>query len=83
MDPGQTDYRKVRVGETVLRHLEANPGAGDTLTGILISWLRERRIETTAEELAEVLADFVDAQLLKEVLLPDGNTLYVRGQAVP
>ena len=58
-----------------------HPLAADTAEGILSSWLPQSGFEDAPDYIAEVLEDLVARRLLRALTLPDGKTLYIRGDA--
>jgi aryl-alcohol dehydrogenase-like predicted oxidoreductase len=73
---GRTSARpRKAIAEAILRHIQANPLAADTLDGIYRSWLPPG-LEFTHKEIAEALDELVAKGRMSARLLPGGATLY-------
>jgi len=71
---------KRRIWKAILDHLSDCPFAADTPSGILASWLPERGFEQASQHIAAVLKMMVEQNLLCTRSLPDGKSLYLRGE---
>ncbi len=64
------------LGRLILEYLRANPTAGDTLQGIAQWWILCQRITESVELVRRALGKLVDADLVSEHRMPDGQTYY-------
>jgi hypothetical protein len=74
--------RKARLRAKIVGHLRRSPLAGDTLEGIVASWLPVREWEDAPDLIADVVQTMLAAGELAARPLPDGRILYVRGPAL-
>ncbi len=67
---------KPTLSSRILRYLEANPKAGDTLEGIAQWWLDQQRIEDTVDQVAEVLKSLLEEGQINVYKSPSGVYYY-------
>jgi len=79
--PHDAAVQKSRLHAAILRHIEKYPLAADTAAGILACWLPRTGFEDAPDHIGAVLRDMVAGRWLQARPLPDGNILYVRGDA--
>jgi len=64
------------LSQMIVDYLERNPDAADTLDGIAQWWIQHERIEARVEEVAEVLEDLRQKEIVTARSLGNGNTLF-------
>ena len=67
---------KTQITRDVLSYLIENPGAQDTLEGIVEWWLLEQKIRRQTARVREVLADLTANKLIVGHRTGDARTLY-------
>ena len=72
---------KTRLREAILRHVLQYPNAADTANAIVKWWLPHTGYEDSPRHLEAVLEDMVNKHWLRREVLPDGEILYLRGDA--
>ena len=72
---------KAQLRDAILRHVREHPDAADTADGILKYWLPRTGCEHAQDLVAAVLQDMVNRHWLRAQALPDGEILYLRGDA--
>ena len=82
MAPDHEAERRKQLRTKIIGYLRRYPLAGDTLQGIVASWLPARGWEDAPDLIADVVATMVAARELEARRLPDGHVLYVRGPAL-
>jgi aryl-alcohol dehydrogenase-like predicted oxidoreductase len=70
------DEQQEKPAQMILAYLRRNPGAGDTLEGIVRWWLGLERIESLAAEVAQVLGDLTRQGRVRAHRLANGTTFY-------
>jgi Fe2+ or Zn2+ uptake regulation protein len=70
------DEQQEKPAQMILAYLRRNPGAGDTLEGIVRWWLGLERIESLAAEVVQVLGDLTEQGMIRTHYLANGTTLY-------
>ncbi len=65
------------VAEQILRYLEANPKASDTLEGVAKWWLMRQRLTESMELVREALQVLEDKGLVVERRNVDGGLVYM------
>ena len=60
----------------ILNYLRRNPDAGDTLEGIAKWWLEMERIESSVDEVADVLESLVENRMVRVRESKGGNIFY-------
>jgi len=73
------DAQRARIREAILHHVGKYPLAADTADGILACWLPHTGFEDAPDHIDAVLEDMVAKRWLQARRLPDGKTLYTRG----
>ena len=72
-----TEHQQQVLQQQILDYLDAHPGAGDTIDGVLQWWLTQA--PNVQEQQVEVLLLKMVAQgLLRAHLLPDGRLMFAR-----
>jgi hypothetical protein len=71
----RSDERLV-LAQRILRHLQANPEAKETLEGIAEWWLLQERIAEAVEQVSEAIEWLVVNGYLLEKGIAGGKTLY-------
>ncbi|HUJ10366.1 MAG TPA: hypothetical protein VL171_10090 [Verrucomicrobiae bacterium] len=66
--------------EAILGHLDANPGAKDTLDGIIAWWFLEQRLQQSISEVQTAVDSLVLRNKLRPVQGTDGKTYYCRAE---
>ena len=64
------------IARSILRHLKQNPGAGDTLEGIVDWWLEYEKVQTAVNEVADALESLVELGALREISTVSGRRVY-------
>jgi hypothetical protein len=64
------------IEDAVVSYLRNHPDAADTLEGIVLWWLPLQRYEIGKARIERVLAQLIDAGILRGDQLPGGNKLY-------
>ena len=67
----------------LLRHIQRNPDASDTLEGIQRCWLMLPESAEIARSLEEVLLELVEMGFMRRTALPDGGVLYTAQHLKP
>lgn len=79
----QTDAGDItRVCDAIVYYLQRNPGAADTVDGIMRWWLPEQYQATERKTVEEALNRLVVRKLVKRRVLPEG-TILCAGAAPP
>jgi hypothetical protein len=68
------DEQQEKPAQMILAYLRRNPGAGDTLEGIVRWWLGLERIESLAAEVAQVLGDLTRQGMVRAHRCANGTT---------
>ncbi len=71
---------KREVCQYILAYLLENPGAGDTLDGIVEWWLLDQRIRFETRTVSEAIAKLVAEGLVVEQKGPDSRMIYRANQ---
>lgn len=64
------------VARRILRYLQANPRAADTLEGIVEWWMLQERITETMEQVSKAITWLVTNGYLLEQKVPGSKALY-------
>jgi len=75
------DEQQEKPAQMILAYLRRNPGAGDTLEGIVRWWLGLERIESLAAEVVQVLGDLTKQGMIQAHHLANGATFYTANGA--
>jgi hypothetical protein len=70
------DEQPEKPAQMIFAYLRRNPGAGDTLEGIVRWWMGLERIESLAAEVVEALGDLTRQGSIRAHRLADGATFY-------
>ncbi|MCP4214093.1 MAG: hypothetical protein GY765_05515 [bacterium] len=70
------DNSKETLSNRILKYLEHNPEAGDTLEGIAEWWLHQIRIEEAVDSVAEALRHLVEKGIINIRESPAGTIYY-------
>ena len=76
MDADAVNQKTEQFARMILNYLQRNPDAGDTLEGIAKWWLELERIESTVEEVANVLERLLEARVVEAHRITSGATVY-------
>ena len=74
-----SDQRRQALRHAITAHLQKCPHAADTAKGVVDCWLPARKFEDAPDLIEDVLREMVSDGILTARVLPDGNTLYARG----
>ena len=75
------DAAKAKLREAILRHVRTQPDAADTVDGIIGWWLPRTGYADAPDHIDAVLEDMVARNWLQTRKMPDGEILYLRGDA--
>lgn len=64
------------VTKQILKYLEANPQAGDTLEGIARWWLLQQQVSDSVNAVHEALGQLKSKGFIEERKTPGGRTVY-------
>ena len=67
------------ISRMILDYLRRNPAAGDTLEGIARWWLEFEKIETSVNDVANVLESLVEQGRVRIIERKGGNAAYAIG----
>lgn len=68
--------RKKNFSQMILNYLQKNPGAGDTVEGIVTWWLEQERIERVVDEVAKALESLVQRGAVRVHKTQYGTSIY-------
>lgn len=68
--------KQEKISRMILNYLQRNPDAGDTLEGIVKWWMGFERIESSIEDVVDVLEILIQKQEICTYDIVDGTTLY-------
>jgi hypothetical protein len=68
--------RQEKISEMILNYLQRNPDAGDTLEGIVKWWMGFENIESSIEDVADVLETLIQKREIRMYDIVDGTTFY-------
>ena len=72
---------KARLRDAILRHVVEHPDAADSAAGIIGWWLPDTGYEDAPDHIDAVLEEMVVRNWLQAWKMPDGEMLYLRGDA--
>lgn len=72
-----TEHQQQVLQQQILDYLDAHPGAGDTIDGVLQWWLAQAP-SVQQEQVEALLLTMVAQGLLRAHLLPDGRLMFAR-----
>lgn len=72
-----TEHQQQVLQQQILDYLDAHPGAGDTIDGVLQWWLAQVS-NVQREQVEALLLKMVVQGLLRAHLLPDGRLMFAR-----
>ncbi len=76
MDPSEPPA----VRRAIEKYLAQHPQAADSAAGVARWWVEARGVAASAELVGRVLAEMVDAGVLRRITLADGTVLYSKGR---
>ena len=68
--------KQEKISGVILNYLQRNPDAGDTLEGIVKWWMGFENIESSVEDVADVLESLLQKGIIRMHKLKDGTTFY-------
>jgi hypothetical protein len=68
--------KQEKISGMILNYLQRNPDAGDTLEGIVKWWMGFENIESSIEDVADVLETLIQKGEIRMYNIVDGTTFY-------
>ena len=68
--------KQEKISGVILNYLQRNPDAGDTLEGIVNWWMGFESIESSVEEVADILDGLIQERTITMHNIADGTTFY-------
>jgi Fe2+ or Zn2+ uptake regulation protein len=69
--------KETPVTTQILKYLEANPQAGDTLEGIARWWLLQQQVNDSVNAIHQALEQLKTKGFVEERKAPNGQTIYL------
>ena len=68
--------RQEKISGIIINYLRRNPDAGDTLEGIVKWWLVFESIESSMDDVVDVLETLIRKKVIRMYSIADGTTFY-------
>jgi hypothetical protein len=70
------DEKREKISEMILSYLQRYPDAGDTLEGIMRWWIGFENIESSVQDVVDVLENLIQEREISVHNIVDGTTFY-------
>lgn len=70
------DEKREKISEMILSYLQRYPDAGDTLEGIMKWWIGFEKIESSIQDVVDVLENLIQQREISMHNIVDGTTIY-------
>lgn len=70
------DEKREKISEMILSYLQRYPDAGDTLEGIMKWWIGFEKIESSIQDVVDVLENLIQQREISMHNTVDGTTIY-------